>query len=274
MASQIPETSTERILAAARALLQKHPAAPFTMARLAGETGLSRATLYRAVGSREALLSRLAREEGVDPADFSQPDIPTRILAAVRQVIAQIGSLNVTIEQVAEEAGVGVATVYRHFGDKESLLQAFADRFTPRRAAQKLMLDPGPHMEDDLIAFAARVLEFMIDNHDLSRLLFAFDEKARTLLNSLRSRQDRTMKTLAAYFQKQIDQGRLPVQDPFDLATAFIGTLFGFVFLKPGYIDPGSPLPDRREIGRIARLTTHLILDGARRHQADPGETA
>lgn len=50
-----------------------------------------------------------------------------RVLAAARTVFAKHG-LSATLDHVAVEAGVGVATVYRRFGSKEELVEAlFAD---------------------------------------------------------------------------------------------------------------------------------------------------
>lgn len=59
-----------------------------------------------------------------------------RILEALVRVIAQ-GPASVTVPAVAREAGVSVPTVYRHFGDKEGLI----DGLTPLMGE---MLDIGP----------------------------------------------------------------------------------------------------------------------------------
>ena len=49
-----------------------------------------------------------------------------RILATAREQFAEHG-LDVHMEQLARAAGVGVGTVYRHFPNKEDLLQALVD---------------------------------------------------------------------------------------------------------------------------------------------------
>ena len=48
-----------------------------------------------------------------------------RIIAAARTLLARAG-LDVSYRALAEEAGVGVATVHRHFPDREDLLFAIA----------------------------------------------------------------------------------------------------------------------------------------------------
>lgn len=58
------------------------------------------------------------------------PDTVQRILAAAAEVFAQRG-LEATLADVAARAGVGVASVYRRFANKDELiLELFAGRFT------------------------------------------------------------------------------------------------------------------------------------------------
>ena len=57
------------------------------------------------------------------------PDMSQRILDAAAEVFAEQG-LGATLADVATRAGVGVATVYRRFANKDDLILAlFADRF-------------------------------------------------------------------------------------------------------------------------------------------------
>ncbi|MEY2516370.1 MAG: hypothetical protein QOJ89_3728 [bacterium] len=51
-----------------------------------------------------------------------------RILQAAREAFAEEG-LSITLDEIAQRAGVGVGTVYRRFADKEQLIEAlFEDR--------------------------------------------------------------------------------------------------------------------------------------------------
>jgi AcrR family transcriptional regulator len=66
-----------------------------------------------------------------------------RILAAAREVFAERG-LEVTLDDIAHHAGVGVGTVYRRFSDKEQLIDAlFDDRLDAiaSRAEEALAID-------------------------------------------------------------------------------------------------------------------------------------
>ncbi|MCX5088597.1 TetR/AcrR family transcriptional regulator [Streptomyces sp. NBC_00365] len=64
-----------------------------------------------------------------------------RIIAAARRVFARDG-LNASMASVAREAGVGIATIFRHFPAKEDLVAAvFADRMDAYADAVTVALD-------------------------------------------------------------------------------------------------------------------------------------
>ncbi len=229
----------------------------FTMDRLAEKTGISRATLYRRFGSREALLRRLAQARGVDIAELTRPDAHTRILKAARSVFGRYGLLGATIEQVAQEAQVGSATVYRHFGSKDGLIKAFIQSIGPRQAIQELDMPGGGNIEEDLIAFAIVLLQFIRDNRDIMRLILAEDEDTQRLLTRLRNAPDRTVHRLARYLEAQIRAGRLQAYDPQEMAAAFTGMLLTFGFFGSTFYDMPLSDPDHS-----ARFITQLFLNG------------
>jgi AcrR family transcriptional regulator len=68
-----------------------------------------------------------------------------RIVAAARRAYA-VGGLSVSMAAVAREAGVGIATVFRHFPTREELIAAvFADTMdTYLNAAATALEDPDP----------------------------------------------------------------------------------------------------------------------------------
>lgn len=60
-----------------------------------------------------------------------------RILRAVRDLAFETLNLAPTLETVADRAGVSVQTVLRHFGDRDSLLDAALDAATAETVAER-----------------------------------------------------------------------------------------------------------------------------------------
>jgi AcrR family transcriptional regulator len=245
----------EEILAIAGQLWKQEPA--FTMDQLADETRISRATLYRRFGSREAILQRLVDEQAIDAPELSRPDIPTRILYAARTIFSRFGLEGVTVEQIAQEAGVGPATIYRHFGSKDALIQEFAKATKPRQLLQSFTIGQPSDLEADLVTLAMTLLEF-VDEHPAFFRIMLFEKLGHELLREqLRATQGRTVSSLAEYLAAQMAAGNIEQGDPFDLALAFIGMVFGLAFVGPYSYE--RPIKDREG---VARLVARVFLHG------------
>lgn len=228
----------------------------FTMAQLTDKANVSRATIYRRVGNKESLLTHLAEVRGADISTL--PNIRTRILQGARQLFGRTGFSQATMEQIAEEAGVGVATVYRHFGDKESLLQAFVDKISPKTAIATITVHPTADVAADLTAIARTILPFFYENRDILRLSFSGSLAEQAYLEELRSGSDRTLYRLTDYFRVQKENGRIQTDDdPEHIALAYIGVIFAFSLMGP--VHYGTTLDDPE---KTAQFISNLFLRG------------
>lgn len=247
--------SPHQILDAAEQMLADNP--DFTMEDLATAVSLSRATLYRKIGNKEALLQRLADERGLDSVETS--NIRTRVLLAARVVFGRYGLLDVTMEQIAQEAGVGVATLYRHFGDKDSLVRAFAADITPSRAIANASQQISGDLTADLSHIVSHMLNFMHDNRDIARLSFMQSDKTQQYMAHVRPAPERTLHQLTHFFQAQRAAGHLPSGNPQQLALALTGMIFSFGFMAPTYYDMPLEEPEA-----VAKFIVNLFLNGIR----------
>ncbi len=206
----------------------------FTMQQLEARVHISRASIYRHVGGKDEILALLHDERGVS---VDKVDVQSKILEAARHVFARQGPRGTTMEQIASEAGVGIATVYRHFGDKETLMMAFIEQIRSRITLHAMM-NPTEDIAKDLRSIVQTLLDFSHKNRDVLRLVMAGSEKDRLYLNELRENTDSTMDRLSMYFETQIQAGRIqPLATGQELALALMGMVINYSVLGPLHSD-------------------------------------
>ncbi len=82
-----------------------------------------------------------------------------RILLAARDLLVARGVRRVSMDEVAEAAGVTRVTVYRYFGDRESLVRAAFLHLA--ESLEALVADLGREPRPDVDAFLARIGKVM-----------------------------------------------------------------------------------------------------------------
>lgn len=247
-------TQTE-LLEIARRLLEDGGPDALTMDRLAREAGIGRSSVYRLIGSREALLDLLAAA-GVDTGE--RADVRERVLAAAREVFGRVGLDGATIEAIAEVADVGTATIYRHFGDKAGLLRAFVASHAPRRAVWATAAAPSGDLATDLERVVQAALEHLTGNAPLIRLMLMERLRGSDALGELAQAPDRTIHGLTRILEHYGALGQIEASEAPRLARALMGMVFSFGLLGDVWALPGDCVP-----ARDARFLVDLFLRGA-----------
>ncbi len=101
-----------------------------------------------------------------------------KLLEAARACMAREG-LDAQMEEIARAAGVGVGTLYRHFSDKDELVEALAQERFERLAelAREALADPDPWRSfEDFIRASARI---QTEDRALSEVLVSRPEMMR-----------------------------------------------------------------------------------------------
>lgn len=262
MSSSISPIS-RAILDAAHSLLSDIGEA-FTIEQLEAKTNVSKSTIYRQIGSKKKLLQRLAQERG-EP--FENSDIKLSILKSARTVFGRCGIVAATMEQIASEAKVGVATVYRHFGDKERLVHECIEELTPKTTVRALALHPTEDVKADLEKIVEMALIACYENRDVLRLVLMGSEAERNYLERLRANSDSTLNYLSCYFQCQLDAGRLQgIGNPDDLALALMGMVLAFAIIGPLHYGVQLDCSERRS-RFIVTLFLHNLLNNLQEAQ-------
>ena len=97
-----------------------------------------------------------------------------RILDACERLFSERGVENVSMDEIAAEAGVGKGTLFRRFGDRAGLARAVlserARRFQEEMIRGAPPLGPGAPARDRLIAFATGLAELLDLDGELVRV--------------------------------------------------------------------------------------------------------
>lgn len=246
------QTVDDSIIEAANSLIGS-VGEDFTIAHLATATGLSRATLYRKIGSKDALLVHL-KSQGTK----LNPGTRARIISAAQMALGEHGFLSTNMEQIALAAQVGVATVYRHFGDKDSLVRAVIEEVAAKRLLRQISLKPSNDPREDLTRLVEAVLAALTDMGGLMRLSLFGNPAEQAYLTQLRQGTDRTLDLLERYVKAQVVAGRFrSLAKPRSVALGLMGLVISFGVIGPTRYD--APLED---LEGTATLIVSMFLDG------------
>ncbi len=96
----------------------------------------------------------------------------TRLLEAAAELFRTRG-LDVTLDDVAKQAGVGVGTAYRRFANKDELIDALLEARIDEMVAmaERGLEDPDPW--DGLVGYIEGALELQVRDRGLKQVLFA-----------------------------------------------------------------------------------------------------
>ncbi len=229
----------------------------FTMQQLEAHIHISRASIYRHVGGKDEILALLRDERGIS---VGKVNVQSKILEAARRVFARQGLRGTTMEQIASEAEVGIATVYRQFGNKETLIKAFIEQIRPRSTVYALTLSSSADVTADLRSIVKALLRVTHENSDMLRLVLGGNEQDRLYLSQLRENSDSTMGWLSAYFERQIEAGRIrALGTGEELALALMGMVINFSVLAP--LHHGRKFDDVETTGE---LIVNIFLNSLR----------
>jgi AcrR family transcriptional regulator len=179
-----------------------------------------------------------------------------RILVAARAAFAERG-LEVTLDEIAERAGVGVATVYRRYANKDDLIdELYEDIVAELAAAAEAEL-----AQDDpwqgLVGFLERHFAMQASNRALKEIVTGGSHRGRERVALARERVEPLVSEL---FERAKRSGRLRA----DVTEADMKTI---VMMLGAVIDSTrTTQPDawRRYLG--------IVLDGLRTRRNAPTE--
>lgn len=163
-----------------------------------------------------------------------------RLLQVVREMITEMGVENVTMDGLAERAGLGKGTVFRRFGTRAGIFAALLD--DAERTLQESVLDgppplgPGADPVRRLIAYGRARIAFLHDHHEIARAAMARD-------HPVPAGGDRMSPLhIGMLLEHARREGRLDIADLDSLTVQLTAALEGPFLL---YLATSTPLPEQ-----------------------------
>ena len=191
----------------------------------------------------------------------TREDIRDLILDAADRLLARSGYKKMTMEDLAQEVGIGKGTIYLHFPSKEEVVLSHVDRIVERLKVELRRLADGP-------APAPERLREML----LARVLFRFDsvqhytESLSDLLAALRpgllARRRRHFEEEAEIVAGVLEEGRRAGVFAFREAAATARTLLVATNSLLPYSLSARELGRREDLRQQAARVADLLLEG------------
>jgi AcrR family transcriptional regulator len=189
---------------------------------------------------------------------YHHGNLRAALLESAERTLGRRGASELSLRELAREAGVSHAAPRRHFADKQALLDALAEEGFDRlgRELRGAMAAAGDSLREQLGAFARAYVAFAIRHAALLELMFA--GKHRPGADRLREAADAAFAAPLALFVSAQASGELVGGDPERLGTVAWATLQGVASLA------NNGMVGEEDLDEFVDEAVDRLIDGLR----------
>jgi AcrR family transcriptional regulator len=197
------------------------------MEEVAAAGAVSVRTLYRLFGSREALLRELDREPPSSARD--------RILAVALDLVGRRGLADLSMDELATDARVSRATLYRLFPGKPALFRGLIETYSPWEAVAQVINTAADRSPAQVMPKVGRAIAEAMAGRTglLLRMVSDMVQGNPDTSEGVKRSMAHGLPDLIAYLGEQMTAGRLRRMHPIVALQLFAGPIVVHLMTRP-----------------------------------------
>ena len=196
--------------------------------------------------------------------NYHHGDLRNALIIAAAELIEESGSIDFAMIDAARRAGVSSAAPYRHFRDKEALLEAVAELalLGLTEASRSAVAGKEPGSMDTIIALGKSYIQYMIDHAAFHDLMFG-DMGMRAMEPQSVDLKATGFHVLVGAIEAYCAEENITEDDPVELATKMWALVHGLSALTMNHaIERFSPNSD---VFDLLATSSRTFLSGLKR---------
>lgn len=150
-----------------------------------------------------------------------------RILAAASQLMAQKGYKGATTRKISELAGVNEVTIFRHFKNKDAILEELLKGImNVRQQLEDSLHGDFSELKDMLLRYARAYYQMLVERKEIMMICMIEADNHPEVMKLISSLPMTAVEVLCNKLQAFQDEGHLPRKDACVAALMFVSTCF------------------------------------------------
>ena len=189
-----------------------------------------------------------------------------KILEAAIRLFAENGFNGTTTKQIAEEAGVNEALIFRYFSTKRELYGAIIERKIEEEPGIEMPIEAHRETKDDWLIFRSvgmRMTECVENDQTFVRLLYFSALEGHELSDMFFDTYVEYVKMmLSDYIEQRVSEGAVKNINPLLAARAFIGMVVNYIIVQELFKEKKKKKINKEE---VVETFVRIFLDGIRK---------